>query len=80
MQSYAGQRKVDPSADQVFCLCESEISNNVPSMCPAPPQSPHLRIEGMNLEGIDVTWEMPQQFGDAAISVRITHCRIKSMI
>ncbi len=72
LQSFAGQRKVDPTSDQVFCLCESDMSNTVPVMCPAPPNSPHLRLDGMHLEGIDVTWEMPQQFGDAAVSVSVT--------
>ena len=38
-------------------------------MAPAPPESPHLRIEGLHSEGIDVTWTMPQQFGDASVSV-----------
>ena len=68
-QAFAGQRKVDPTADHVFCLSESDRSMTIPMMCPAPPRSPHLRIEGMHAEGIDITWEMPQQYGDAVVSV-----------
>ena len=70
-QSYAGMRKVDPHADKIYCMTESEVSNTMPVMCPAPPKSPMLRLEGMHTEGIDITWEMPQQYGDAAISVSI---------
>ncbi len=69
-QSYAGMRKVDPSSARIHCMVESEPSNTLPVMCPAPPQSPTLRLEGMHTEGIDITWEMPQQYGDAAVSVR----------
>ena len=68
-QAYAGQRKADPTSDQLYCLVESEDSNTVPVMCPAPPTSPVLRLEGMHTEGIDIIWEMPQQYGDAAVSV-----------
>ncbi len=68
-QSYAGLGQIDPNSDKVYCLTESDVSNAVPVMCPAPPQSPMLRLEGMHFEGIDITWEMPQQYGDAAISV-----------
>ena len=38
-------------------------------MAPAPPTSPILRLDGMHHDGIDVTWEMPQQYGDATVSV-----------
>ncbi|XP_077869443.1 uncharacterized protein LOC100370084, partial [Saccoglossus kowalevskii] len=37
-------------------------------MCTAPPKSPRLRLEGLHNHGIDVTWEIPQQYGDAALS------------
>ena len=69
VQAYAGQRKGEPGSEQVYCIAESEMSNTIPVMCPAPPSSPSLRLEGMHSDGIDVTWEMPQQFGDAAVSV-----------
>ena len=69
-------RKVDPQSNKIFCLTESELSNTLPVMCPAPPKSPMLRLEGMHTEGIDITWEMPQQYGDAAISVSIHCCGI----
>lgn len=73
LQSYSGQRKVDVGSDQVFALSESAMSNSLPVMCPAPPNSPCLRLDGMHTQGIDITWEMPQQFGDAAVSVS-NHC------
>jgi hypothetical protein len=68
-QSVAGQLKIDPSADHVNCLSESDRSNMVQITCPAPPMSPMIRIESMTPEGIDITWQTPQQFGDAQISV-----------
>ena len=71
LQAYAGQRKADPTSDQLYSLVESEDSNTLPVMCPAPPTSPVLRLEGMHVNGIDIIWEMPQQFGDAAVSVSI---------
>lgn len=38
-------------------------------MAPAAPKSPKLRLEGLHPNGIDVTWQTPQQSGDAHISV-----------
>lgn len=73
-QAYAGQRQADGSSDQVYCMVESEDSNTLPVMCPAPPTSPVLRLEGMHSQGIDIMWEMPQQYGDAAVSVSIIDC------
>ena len=45
------------------------MSNVVPVMAPAAPKSPKLRLEGLHPDGIDVTWQTPQQSGDAHISV-----------
>ena len=45
------------------------MSATLSATAPAPPESPHLRIEGLHCEGVDVTWTMPQQFGDASVSV-----------
>ena len=59
-------------SESVYCICDSDMSHGISVMCPAPPRSPHLRLEGMHSEGIDVTWEMPQQFGDAQVSVSKT--------
>jgi hypothetical protein len=55
----------------IFCPCESDMSPMLTVTCPASPSSPHVRIEDMNTEGVDVTWEMPQQDGDAAITVSV---------
>ena len=48
------------------------MSNIVPVMAPAAPKSPKLRLEGLHPDGIDVTWQVPQQCGDAYISVSRT--------
>ncbi|CAL1538548.1 unnamed protein product [Lymnaea stagnalis] len=68
VKAVAGQRGVDPSALHVYCLSESPMSNLIPVMAPAAPKSPKLRLEGLHPEGIDVTWQVPQQLGDAFIS------------
>ncbi|XP_064633270.1 uncharacterized protein LOC135491376 [Lineus longissimus] len=68
VKSVAGQLKIDPNTDHVNCLSESDHSNSVQITCPAPPMSPMIRIESMTTEGIDITWQTPQQFGDAQIS------------
>ncbi|ELT90741.1 hypothetical protein CAPTEDRAFT_219540 [Capitella teleta] len=68
VRSYAGQSKVDPHSQQAFCVTEGPVSNTIPIACAAPPKSPILRVEGMNSEGISVHWELPQQYGEAAVS------------
>ena len=57
------------------------MSATVSAIAPAPPESPHLRVEGLHCEGVDVTWTMPQQFGDASVSVSedivwVLRCRV----
>ncbi|KAK6175730.1 hypothetical protein SNE40_014123 [Patella caerulea] len=44
------------------------MSNIVTVRAPAAPMSPKLRLEGLHPQGVDVTWQVPQQFGDAVIS------------
>ena len=73
-QAFAGQRNVEANAETVYSLCDSEMSNTLSVMCPAPPTSPVLRLESMDSQGIDVTWTIPQQYGDAQISVSLRNC------
>ncbi|KAL5013163.1 hypothetical protein ScPMuIL_007433 [Solemya velum] len=68
VKAIAGYKRIDPDAQHVFCLSDSAMSNTVPVMAPAAPKSPKLRLEGLHPEGLDVTWQIPQQCGDAAIS------------
>ncbi|XP_076447663.1 uncharacterized protein LOC143284653 isoform X3 [Babylonia areolata] len=68
VKAIAGDRSSDPDAQHVYCLSESFMSNIVPVMAPAAPKSPKLRLEGLHPDGIDVTWQTPQQSGDAHIS------------
>lgn len=74
LQAIAGYKRIDPDAQHVFCLSDSAMSNTVPVMAPAAPKSPKLRLEGLHPEGLDVTWQIPQQCGDAAISVSTDYC------
>ncbi|CAH1782616.1 unnamed protein product [Owenia fusiformis] len=66
MKAYAGDKRTE--GNHVYCLSESIMSNSLPVMCPAPPKSPCLTIEGIHDGGIDVTWQSPQQYGDAVVS------------
>lgn len=66
VRSVAGQKK--PEGDTVYILCQSKLSNTLPVTCSAPPSSPHINIEGMTPQGIYITWEVPQQYGDAKLS------------
>ncbi|XP_025107507.1 uncharacterized protein LOC112572161 isoform X5 [Pomacea canaliculata] len=68
VKAVAGDRHLDPDEQHIYCLCESAPSNIVPVMAPAAPKSPKLRLEGLHPNGIDVTWQTPQQSGDAHIS------------
>lgn len=69
VKAIAGYKRVDTDAQHVFSLSEGEMSNVINVMAPAAPKSPKLRLEGLTPEGIDVTWLVPQQHGDATISV-----------
>lgn len=69
LKAVAGERIIDQKAQHIYCLSESPMSNIIPVMAPAAPRSPKLRLEGLHPEGIDVTWQIPQQLGDAFISV-----------
>ncbi|XP_070557721.1 uncharacterized protein [Ptychodera flava] len=68
VRTYTGQKDVDLSKGRVYCGVLSPTSNVLPVMCTAPPRSPRLRLEGLHNGGIDVTWEIPQQYGHAALS------------
>ncbi|XP_012935394.1 uncharacterized protein LOC101845075 isoform X2 [Aplysia californica] len=68
VKTVAGERRIDPQSQHIYCLSESPMSNIVPVMAPAAPKSPKLRLEGLHPDGIDVTWQVPQQCGDAYIS------------
>ncbi|XP_067685414.1 uncharacterized protein [Haliotis asinina] len=68
IRAICGTRRVDSDAQHIYCLSDSSMSNIVPVMAPAAPKSPKLRLEGLHPDGIDCTWQVPQQFGDASIS------------
>ncbi|XP_059161356.1 uncharacterized protein LOC131944640 isoform X2 [Physella acuta] len=68
VKAVAGERVLDTRAQHIYCLSASPMSNIIPVMAPAAPKSPKLRLEGLHPEGIDVTWVVPQQCGDAYIS------------
>ncbi|XP_052779768.1 uncharacterized protein LOC128217013 isoform X4 [Mya arenaria] len=68
VKAISGFKRVDPDAQHVFSMSEGPMSNVINVMAPAAPKSPKLRLEGLTPEGIDVTWQVPQQHGDATIS------------
>lgn len=69
VKAIAGFNRVDPDSSHVFSLSDSPMSNSLPVSAPAAPKSPKLMLEGLHTDGIDVSWQAPQQFGDASISV-----------
>lgn len=69
VKAYAGEKiSSGQKVDSIFCLSESDDTNMIQVTCSAPPESPTLHIMSMDVDGIDVGWEMPQQYGDAAVS------------
>ncbi|XP_063446523.1 uncharacterized protein LOC134726026 isoform X8 [Mytilus trossulus] len=68
VKAIAGFNRVDPDSSHVFSLSDSPMSNSLPVSAPAAPKSPKLMLEGLHTDGIDVSWQAPQQFGDASIS------------
>ena len=71
VKAIAGYKRVDVDAQHIWSLSEGPMSNVINVMAPAAPRSPKLRLEGLTPDGIDVTWQIPQQHGDAAISVSL---------
>jgi hypothetical protein len=71
VKAIAGYKRTDPDSQHIFSMSDSPMSNTLPVSAPAAPKSPKLMLEGLHPEGIDVSWQVPQQFGDAAISVSL---------
>ena len=72
IKALCGQHFQLPSEDDiVYTLIASDASNVLAVTPTAPPLSPHLRLESIHPEGIDVTWVTPQQYGEATISVSL---------
>ena len=69
LQAIAGDRTIEPESLHVYCLTESPMSNSLSVMTSAAARSPKLTLDGLHSDGIDVTWQAPQLFGDAHISV-----------
>jgi len=66
----AGQSTADPSDDgHIYCLSESDKSKPVPVVLSSGSGSPQPYIEGMDSEGVDITWDTPLQLGDASVTV-----------
>jgi len=69
LQCLAGNKNVDPLANHVFCLSDSDMSNLLTVVAPSVPRSPNLRLEGLSSRGIEVTWQIPQEMGEVKLSV-----------
>ena len=75
-QACAGGRPDSADPRHIFCLSESDSSNAIPvtSSPPRTSHSPQLRVEGMDEDGVDVTWDAPEEIGDEPIVVRDHFC------
>jgi hypothetical protein len=67
VKAIAGYKRTDPDSQHIFSMSDSPMSNTLPVSAPAAPKSPKLMLEGLHPEGIDVSWQVPQQFGDINI-------------
>lgn len=71
-QSYSGLKSTFPSDGPIVsCLASSEYSNNLMVTSTAPPDPPKLKLASISPEGIEITWQFPQQYGDAVVSVLV---------
>lgn len=69
VQSFAGERLMHPvESPLVSCLIASEYSNSLSVTPSAPPDPVRLRVAAICSDGIELTWQYPQQYGDAVVS------------
>jgi hypothetical protein len=78
-ESLCGQRVTQPTDSSVVsCLVASEPSNVLSVSPSAAPEPVRLRVAAISTDGIEVTWQYPQQYGDAIVSgyqlVKNGHC------
>jgi hypothetical protein len=71
IKSWCGEKLKEPvDGPIVSCLVSSDFSNTLSLIPAAPPDPPFLRIVSMSPDGIELTWDFPQEYGDAYVSVR----------
>lgn len=69
VKAMVGKELVDSPANaelnQVSCMVESDHSPPLTVTCVAPPASPQLKIEAMGPDGLELSWDPAQSFGEA---------------
>lgn len=69
VQSICGERLAHPvDTPVVSCLIASDYSTNLLASPAAPPDPVRLRVAAISTDGIEITWQFPQQYGDAVVS------------
>ena len=69
IQAFCGVKLTQPTEGPIVaCLVPSEYSNDLMVTPSAPPDPPRLRLAALSSDGIEITWQFPQQYGDAIVS------------
>ena len=67
IKALIGQKKLDGYVYQ--CDIESNASNELVLKCAAPPKGTVAKIERMHLNGVEIVWDTPQEYGDVKLTV-----------
>lgn len=67
IKAVTGQKKLHGYVYQ--CDVESNISNELTLKCAAPPRGTLARIVKMHSNGVDITWDAPNDSGDVKLTV-----------
>jgi hypothetical protein len=69
VQAFSGEKIAYPTdGPKVSCIVASEFSNDISVCTAAPPGPTRPRLAAIHSGGIDITWNFPEQYGDATCS------------
>ncbi len=69
VQAFSGERVTYPTeGPKVSCIVGSEYSNDLSVTAAAPPGPTRVKLAALHTDGIDITWNFPEQYGDAVCS------------
>ena len=69
VQAFSGEKVTYASeGPKISCIVASEFSNDLSVNPAAPPGPVRVKLAAIHLGGIDVTWNFPEQYGDATCS------------
>ena len=72
VQAFSGEKVTYPTeGPKISCIVGGEFSNDLSITTAAPPGPTRVRLAAIHPDGIDVTWNFPEQYGDAVCSVSL---------